>query len=121
MSNDATTDKDLDNRLSKASRSFGHLSKRVWQDHCLRISTKLKVYRAVIIPTLLYGAKSWVLYRKQMRRLEQFHQHCLRKILNIKWQEFVSNEEVLEIEPNEHRSHTHETSTEVVRSRDEDG
>ena len=84
MSNDATTDKDLDNRLSKASRSFGCLSKRVWQDHCLQISTKLKVYRAIIIPTHLYGAESWVPYRKHMRWLEQFHQHCLRKILNIK-------------------------------------
>ena len=96
MSNDATTDKDLDNHLSKASRSFGRLSKTVWQDHYLRISTKLKVYGAVIIPTLIYGAESWVQYRKQMRRLEQFHQRCLRKIFNIKWQEFVSNEEVLE-------------------------
>ena len=95
MSNDATTDKDLDNRLSNACRSLGRLSK-VWQDHCLRTSTKLKVYRVVIIPTVLYGAESWVLYRKQTRRLEKFHQHCLRKILNIKWQEFVSNEEVLE-------------------------
>ena len=28
--------------------------------------------------------------------VEQFHQRCLRKILNINWQEFVSNEEVLE-------------------------
>ena len=96
MSNDATTDKDLDNLLSKASRFFGRLSKRVWQDHCLRISTKLKVYIVVIIPTLLYGAEAWILYRKQMRRLELFHQRCLRKILNIKWQEFVSNKEVLE-------------------------
>ena len=30
ISNDATIRKDLDNRLSKASSSFGRLSKRVW-------------------------------------------------------------------------------------------
>ena len=62
ISNDATVSKDLDNRLSKASSSFGRLSKRVWQSHSLRLSTKIQIYRAVVVPTLLYGADTWVLY-----------------------------------------------------------
>ena len=95
MSNDATTNKDVDNHLSKASSSFGHLAKRVWQDHSLRLSTKLKVYQAVVIPTLLYGSETWTLYKRQLRILERFHQRCLRTILNIKWQDYISNEEVL--------------------------
>ena len=36
-----------------------------------------------------------VLHRKQIRLLEQFHQRCLRSILGIKWQDHMSNEEVL--------------------------
>ena len=87
--------KDLDNRLSKASSSFGRLSKRVWQSHSLRLSTKIQVCRVVVVPTLLYGADTWVLYRKQIKLLERFHQRCLRSILGIKWQDHVSNEEVL--------------------------
>ena len=66
ISNDATVSKDLDNRFSKASSSFGRLSKRVWQSHSLRLSTKIQVYMAVIVPTLLYDAETWVLYRKQI-------------------------------------------------------
>ena len=81
ISNDATVSKDLDNRLSKASSSFGRLSKRVWQSHSLRLSTKIQVYRAVVVPTLLNGAETWVPYRKQIRQLERFHQRCLRSIL----------------------------------------
>ena len=50
ISNDATVSKDLDNRLSKANSSFGRLSKRVWQSHSLRLSTKIQVYRAVVVP-----------------------------------------------------------------------
>ncbi|WP_295438499.1 hypothetical protein, partial [Thiolapillus sp.] len=69
ISNDATVSKDLDNRLSKASSSFGRLSKRVWQSHSLRLSTKIQVYRAVVVPTLLYGEETWVLYRRQIRLL----------------------------------------------------
>ena len=56
--NDATVSKDLDNRLSKARSSFGRLSKRVWQSHSLRLSTKIQVYKAVVVPTRLYGAET---------------------------------------------------------------
>ena len=87
--------KDLDNRLSKTTSSFGRLSKRVWQSHSLRLSTKIQVYRAVVVPTLLYGAETWVLYRKQIRLLERFRQRCLRSILGTKWQDHVSNEAVI--------------------------
>ena len=61
----------------------------------LRLSTKLQVYRAVVVTTLLYGAETWVLYRKQIRLQERFHQRCLRSILGIKWKDHVSNGEVL--------------------------
>ena len=83
ISNDATVGKDLDNCLSKASSAFGRLSKRVCQSHLLLLFTKIQVYRAVIIPSLLYGAETWVLYWKQIRLLEQFHQCCLHSILGI--------------------------------------
>ena len=61
ISIDAAVSKDLDNHLSKAISSFGRLSKRVWQSHSLRLSTKLQVYRAINITTLLYGAENGVL------------------------------------------------------------
>ena len=61
----------------------------------LRLSTKIQVYRSVVVLTLLYDAETWVLCRKQTWLLERFHQCCLRSILGIKWQDHVSNEEVL--------------------------
>ena len=95
ISINATVSKDLDTRLFEASSFFGRLSNRVWQSHWFRLSTKIQVYSAVVVPTLLYGAETWVLYRKQIRLLELFHQRLLRCILGIKWQDRVSNEEVL--------------------------
>ena len=38
---------------------------------------------------------SWALYRKQINLLERFHQRCLCSILDITWQGYESNEEVL--------------------------
>ena len=58
ISNDATVSKDLDNYLSKLSSSFGRLSKRVWQSQSLRPSTKIQVYRAVVVPIVLCGAET---------------------------------------------------------------
>jgi transcription termination factor 2 len=43
----------------------------------------------------MHGAETWVLYRQQVRLLERFLQRCLRNILGIKWQDYVSNEDVL--------------------------
>ena len=51
ISNDATVSKNLDNRFSKASSSFGRLVKRVSQSHSLRLSTKIQVYMAVVVLT----------------------------------------------------------------------
>ena len=42
IANDATTTKDVDNRIAKASSSFGRLQKRVWQNHSLRLSTRIQ-------------------------------------------------------------------------------
>ena len=60
-----------------------------------RLSTKIQDYTAVNIPTLVYGAETCVLYRKQIRLLERFHQRCLPSILGIKRQDSASNKEVL--------------------------
>ncbi|XP_037780222.1 uncharacterized protein LOC119576642 [Penaeus monodon] len=62
----------------------------------LKKGTKISVYRAVILTTLLYGSESWVTYRHHLRLLERFHQRCLRTILNIHWSDYVTNVEVLE-------------------------
>ena len=94
ISNDATVNKDLDNRLFKASSSFGRLSMEVRQSHSLRLSTKIRVYRAVVVPTLVCGAETWDHCRKQIRLLERFNQRCLRSIFCIKWQDYVSNKGV---------------------------
>ena len=64
-------------------------------EHSVALLTKIAVYRAVVLSTLLYRCESWVLYRRSVRRLDEFHVRCLRKIAGIKWQDRVLNTEVL--------------------------
>jgi len=49
----------IDRRLQAASISYSKLRQRVFDNSNLQISTKLKVYKAVIIPTLLYAFETW--------------------------------------------------------------
>ena len=86
----------MDNRLAKASSAFGRLHSRVWNNKHLKKATKISVYRAVVLITLLYGSESWVTYRHHLRLLERFHQRCLRSILHIHWSDYITNVEVLQ-------------------------
>nr|VZI42375.1 unnamed protein product [Spirometra erinaceieuropaei] len=53
LSRNTKIDDEVANRISKASLAFGRLQSTVWNRHGLQLSTKLKMYRAVILPTLL--------------------------------------------------------------------
>ncbi|XP_069789793.1 uncharacterized protein [Narcine bancroftii] len=97
ISPDARIDNEIDNRLTKANSTFGRLHKRVWKNNHLKNLTKISIYRAVVIPRLLFSSESWVLYRHHLWLLERFPQRCLRSILNIHWNDFITNIEVLEL------------------------
>ncbi|XP_076065288.1 uncharacterized protein LOC143039298 [Oratosquilla oratoria] len=96
ISSDARIEKKIDNRLSKANSSFERLYKRVWNNKNLRSKTKIHVYRAVVLTTLLYGSETWVTFCSHIRLFKRFQQRCLRTTLNIHWSDFITNVEVLE-------------------------
>ena len=53
---------------------------------------KLAVYKAAVLPTLLYGSETWAALAIHTHRLEMFH---LRRIKKIKWWHRISNNDVL--------------------------
>ncbi len=44
-----------------------------------------------------YGSEAWNTTKAQLKRVEVFHQRCLRRILRIKWFHHVRNEDVLKV------------------------
>nr|VZI34452.1 unnamed protein product [Spirometra erinaceieuropaei] len=96
LSRNIKIDDEVANRMSKSSQAFGRLQSSVWNRHGLQPSTKLKMYKAFILPTLLYGAETWVVYTKQARRLYHFQLSCLRRILRLNWQHRIPDTDVLE-------------------------
>ena len=95
LSADGSLDKKITCRISKASRSFGQLQSRVWRARGISSQTKIAVYRAIVLPSLLYACETWTCYRRHLKQLDQFHLRCLRKILSISWEERATNQDVL--------------------------
>jgi len=91
-----TLDDEICFRISKASDAFGKLNRRLWICRGISVATKVKVYVACILSALLYACETWTTYKKHLKRLERFHQQCLRQILGVRWQMYVSDIEVLE-------------------------
>ena len=88
-------DVEINRRIGKAATTFGKLFKRAWNNKHLTIKTKILIYQACVLTSLLYGSETWTTYSKQEKKLNTFHLRCLRKILNIKWQDQVTNTEIL--------------------------
>ena len=66
----------------------------VWERNGIKIDTKLKVYKAVILPTLLYACETWTVYQHHAKR-QPFPLKLIKKVLKIKWQDKIPDTEVL--------------------------
>jgi len=62
LSSKANLGREIDRRLQAASIAYSKLRQRVFDNSNLQVTTKLKVYKAVIIPTLLYASETWATY-----------------------------------------------------------
>ena len=76
---------EIQRRINLASSAFGRLFKRVFGNQDLTIHTKIVVYDAVVISSILYGCETWVPYRHHIRLLESFHIKRLQLILGLRW------------------------------------
>ena len=88
-------DDEVTARAAKASVAFGRLHTNVWERNGIRLDTKLKVYKAVVLSTLLNACETWTVYQRHAKKLNHFHLSCLRKLLKIRWQDKIPDTEVL--------------------------
>ncbi|KAJ8041271.1 hypothetical protein HOLleu_12042 [Holothuria leucospilota] len=88
-------DAEVNNRTAKASSAFGRLREKVWERRGISTTTKLKVYKAVVLTTLHYACENLTVYRRHANQLNHFHMSCLRRLLHIRWQDMVPDTEIL--------------------------
>ena len=61
-----------------------------WKDrYHLSISTKIRIYQALVQSVLLYAAETWTPLATDIKALEAFHMNCQRHLPQISWQLFL--------------------------------
>ena len=92
ITNNLSLDTEIDKRIENAATTLACLTSRVWT---LTVKTKMVVYNACVVSTLMYGSETWTTYARQEKRLNSFHLRSICHILGISWQDRVSNTKVL--------------------------
>ena len=77
ITDNLSIDSELNKRIEKAAMTLSRLTNRVWSNNKLSDHTKVNVYIARVISTLLYGSESWTMRAHYERRLNVFHMCCL--------------------------------------------
>ena len=69
LSRAANIDAEVNNRIAKASVTFGRLCHSVWQRKGLSLKTKQIVYQAMVL--LLYACETWIVYNRHAKQLNR--------------------------------------------------
>ena len=91
-----SSDAEIDKRISAASKAFGALISRLWSRHDIKLQTKIKIYNATVLPSLLYGTETMTLYRRHIKLLTRTQLRHLRQIMKVKWQDKIPDTQVLQ-------------------------
>ena len=81
-------------RISKAVKVFRAMYHQLWKRKQVTVATKVAVFRAAVLPVLLYGSEGWVLSEKERERLEVVQMKCLRTILGVTKFDHRRNEDI---------------------------
>ena len=92
----ATCGAEVNRRIGRAQGVMNSLNKTVWRSRHLTRRTKVRVFKSLVLPVLLYSSEAWTLTDGLRRRLDSFVTSSLRRIFGYRWQDRVSNQEVLD-------------------------
>jgi len=65
--------------------------KKIWRNDNISLNVKTRLYEAIILSTLLYGADVWPLTVTLTTRLDDAHHRWQRSILGISWKDRITN------------------------------
>ena len=73
----------IEQRIGAASRVVGAMRKEVLERRELQKKTKMWVFNAKVMPTLLHGCETWTVQRRHVSKLQAFEMMCLRRVQGL--------------------------------------
>lgn len=96
LSNKATIKDEITQHISEASSACGRHCRRLWNVRGIQLHTKISVYCAITLSSLLYGCETWTLYSRHLKQLEHFHMRWLLLLCSIKFSDKIPTIKVLD-------------------------
>ena len=87
---------DIKKRLRKARGAFFNL-KKIWNIRSIGRNTKIKLFKTLARPVLLYGCEAWKLTVAKEKKLDRFQFTCLKRILRIWWPQRIRNDTISQV------------------------
>ena len=66
----------------------------------ITLPTKVRLVKAMVFPSVMYGCESWTVKKAECRRIDAFELWCWRRLLRVPWTARRSNQSILkEVSP----------------------
>ncbi|KAK7861914.1 hypothetical protein R5R35_009378 [Gryllus longicercus] len=86
------TDKDIENKTNKFQSICGIINRTL--QNKARKDTKIKFYKTMAAPVLLYGSESWIMKKRDQSKLQAAEMRFLRKVKGCIKQDQIRNEDI---------------------------
>ena len=96
LSADGTCEEEIEQRVGAAARVRGAMRKEVLERKELKKATKMRVYNAIVLPTMLYGSETWTVMKRHESRLGATEMAYLRRVEGVTRMDRVRNADVRE-------------------------
>ena len=92
--NEGSCEDEIENRIGAAVKVIGAMRSEVLERRELSKGMKLRVFNAMVVPTLLYGCKTWTILKRHESRLQVTEMRFLRRVEGVTKLDRVSNEDI---------------------------
>lgn len=86
VSEDGSSTKDIKARIGIATSAMARLAS-VWKSNTINFLVKVRLYKSLVLSTLLYGCEIWTLTADAEREIQSFENKYYRMMLHISYKE----------------------------------
>jgi hypothetical protein len=87
---------EIKSRLNSGNACY-HLVQSLLSSCLLSRKVKVKLYKTIILPIILYGCETWFLTLREEHGLRVFENRFLRRIFGTKWAEVMEGGRVVSV------------------------
>ena len=80
-------------RIAQATSALAKLNP-IWKDKNIKMDTKVRLLRSLVMSIFLYACESWTLSAEMERRISAVEMRFYRRLLGITYRDHITNDEV---------------------------